>query len=201
MDLLHYYGNDKQIQVGLDEAGRGCILGPVVVAAVVWDPNIQNNEYVDMIKDSKKLTKKKRLELKEFIEHNVIDFNVCYSYNDTIDSENILKCTLNTMHDVLDGIKAKYDMILVDGDKFNSYKNKDHVCIIGGDNKYKSIAAASILAKTYHDYWIDCLEDELLDTYDLRNNMGYGTKSHINAIKLHGLSKYHRKTFCKKLIF
>lgn len=199
MSLLKYHGEREQIQVGIDEAGRGCLLGPVFVAAVIWDPTI-DDDYTKMIKDSKKISKTKRNELKEYIEQNAIDFNICYADNNEIDSKNILKSTLETMHKTLDGITSKYDKILVDGDKFNKYKNKDHVCIIGGDNKYIAIAAASILAKTHHDYWIECLDDDIKCKYNLTKCMGYGTKKHTEGLKIYGISKYHRKTFCKNIL-
>lgn len=188
-----------EIQVGIDEAGRGCLLGPVVVSAVIWNPEIP----VLNIKDSKKLSKKKRDEMRLYIENNALCYSVAFINNEIIDNINILKATMKGMHQCLDDLTNIFDInrILVDGNCFKKYNDISHHCIISGDDKYVSIAAASILAKTHHDEFIDniCNNNPILhEKYNLKQNMGYGTRNHINGIKSNGLSEYHRKTFCKK---
>jgi ribonuclease HII len=193
----------SEIQIGVDEAGRGCLFGPVFVGAVIWNNDI-NDKLLELIKDSKKLSKKNRAIVREFIENNALAYNVSYSDNTVIDDINILQATHKAMHKCLDNIynnNIKFDRILVDGNSFKPYiKNNyaiEHNCIISGDNKYIQIAAASILAKTYRDEYIEnlCKEDDNLKKYGLMTNYGYGTKEHREAIKLYGYTKYHRKTF------
>ena len=203
--MKYYFGNDKtEIQVGIDEAGRGCFVGPVFAAAVIWNPDIQD-EMTNKIKDSKKLTKKMRNELRKYIEDNAIAYSVQSSDNDMIDEINILQATYKAMHKCLKDINTiqniEFDRILVDGDRFKPYVCQVHECIPQGDNQYISIAAASILAKTHHDEWIlnECSKDSSLDDkYKWSSNMGYGTKAHREGIIEHGITDFHRKTFCKK---
>ena len=204
--LKQFYEKDK-IEVGLDEAGRGCLFGPVCVAGVIWldeDPNPELE-----IRDSKKVSEKKRTLLKDYILDNSIAYSIVLVDHDDIDKYNILQATLRGMHQCLDNITdiINIDTILVDGNHFDFYSDRNdnyinHICVVDGDNTYKSIAAASILAKTYRDEWINKLVDENpeLEKYDLRNNKGYGTKRHLDAIKEYGISKWHRKSFgiCKK---
>ena len=204
--LKQFYETDK-IEVGLDEAGRGCLFGPVCVAGVIWldeDPNPELE-----IRDSKKVSEKKRTLLKDYIKDNSIAYSIVLVDHDDIDKYNILQATLRGMHQCLDNITdiINIDTILVDGNHFDFYSDQNdnyinHICVVDGDNTYKSIAAASILAKTYRDEWIDKLVDENpeLEKYDLRNNKGYGTKRHLDAIKEYGVTKWHRKSFgiCKK---
>ena len=208
--LEQFYEKDK-IEVGLDEAGRGCLFGPVCVAAVIWldeDPIKDDKNYE--IKDSKKVSEKKRTLLKDYIKDNCIAYNIQLIHHNDIDKYNILQATLRGMHLCLNNITdiINIDTILVDGNHFDFYSDKndkyiDHVCVIDGDNIYKSIAAASILAKTYRDEWIYKLVDENpeLEKYDLYNNKGYGTKKHLDAIKKYGITKWHRKSFgiCKNI--
>ena len=203
--LKQFYETDK-IEVGLDEAGRGCLFGPVCIAGVIWldeDPNPELE-----IRDSKKVSEKKRTLLKDYILDNSIAYSIVLVDHNDIDKYNILQATLKGMHQCLDNITdiINIDTILVDGNHFDFYSDRNdnyinHVCVIDGDNTYKSIAAASILAKTYRDEWIDKLVDENpeLEKYDLRNNKGYGTKRHLDAIKEYGITKWHRKSFgiCK----
>ena len=203
--LKQFYETDK-IEVGLDEAGRGCLFGPVCVAGVIWldeDPNPELE-----IRDSKKVSEKKRTLLKDYIKDNSIAYSIVLVDHDDIDKYNILQATLRGMHQCLDNITdiINIDTILVDGNHFDFYSDRNdnyinHICVIDGDNTYKSIAAASILAKTYRDEWINKLVDENpeLEKYDLRNNKGYGTKRHLDAIKEYGVTKWHRKSFgiCK----
>ena len=189
------------IEVGLDEVARGCMFGRVYTAAVIWPPDFEEDKNY-IIKDSKKLSKKKREELYYYIIDTALDWNINYMEHDEIDKLNILQATLKSMHNNLDNLSIDVDHILVDGTNFNPYKKIPHTCVIKGDNKYYSIAAASILAKVEHDWYIEKLcrtQPELHEKYDLLNNMGYGTKTHMDNIKTYGISKYHRKSFgiCK----
>jgi ribonuclease HII len=197
-----FYEKNK-LEVGLDEAGRGCLFGPVFTAGVIW-----NETFHDDIKDSKRLTLKKRNKMQIYIKENSVCYSVTKIDNDIIDNKNILNATLDGWRQCLDEIteKKNIDLILVDGPNFNGYINKNldiisHICINGGDNKYIPIAAASILAKTYRDDYINKLVDENpeLNKYDIKNNKGYGTKKHLEAIKEYGITKWHRKSFgiCK----
>ena len=188
-------------ECGTDEAGRGCLAGPVFSAAVIW-PKDLNCEIENQIKDSKKLSKKKRKMLRDYIEYNAIDFSVAKMDNTIIDKYNILKATHMAMHEALNKLNVVPELILVDGNSFKPYyidNNEliEHMCVIEGDNNYISIACASILAKVYHDEYIESLieEDSDLNKYGWESNMCYGTKTHIEAIKEYGLSKYHRRTF------
>ena len=189
------------IEVGLDEVARGCMFGRVYTAAVIWPEDFEEDpNYI--IKDSKKLTKKKREELYDYIINTALDWNINYMEHQEIDKLNILQATMKSMHINLDNLLIDVDHILVDGTNFNQYSNIPYTCIPKGDNKYYSIAAASILAKVEHDRYIEELcknEPELHEKYDLLNNMGYGTKNHMDNIKKYGISKYHRKSFgiCK----
>ena len=189
------------IEVGLDEVARGCMFGRVYTAAVIWPEDFEEDpNYI--IKDSKKLTKKKREELYDYIIDTALDWNINYMEHHEIDKLNILQATMKSMHINLDNLLIDVDHILVDGTNFNQYSNIPYTCIPKGDNKYYSIAAASILAKVAHDRYIEELcknEPELHEKYDLLNNMGYGTKNHMDNIKKYGISKYHRKSFgiCK----
>ena len=207
--MKQFYEKNK-IEVGLDEAGRGCLFGPVCVGAVIWldeDPIKDDKNYE--IKDSKKVSEKKRTLLKDYIKDNSIAYNFQLINHDDIDKYNILQATLRGMHLCINNITdiINVDTILIDGNHFDFYSDKndkyiDHVCVIDGDNIYKSIAAASILAKTYRDEWIYKLvkENPELEKYDLRNNKGYGTKKHLDAIKEYGITEWHRKSFgiCKE---
>jgi len=209
--MLKQFYEQNKIEVGLDEAGRGCLFGPVCVGAVIWldeDPIKDDKNYE--IKDSKKVSEKKRTLLKDYIKDNSIAYNIQLIHHNDIDKYNILQATLRGMRLCLDNITdiINIDTILVDGNHFDFYSDKndnyiDHVCVIDGDNIYKSIAAASILAKTYRDEWIQNLvkENPELEKYDLYNNKGYGTKKHLDAIKEYGITKWHRKSFgiCKNV--
>jgi len=205
---MERFFNNILLEVGIDEVARGCLAGPVFCAAVIWPKEI-NSEYEHIekeIRDSKKLSRSKRKELREFIEFNAIDFSVNYIDNIGVDKYNILNATHMAMHKCLDNLNIIPEYILVDGNNFKPYyKNGeliDYSCIKGGDNKYISIACASILAKEYHDEYILelCNKNPDLKKYDWYNNMCYGTKKHLEAIEEYGISKYHRKTFgiCKE---
>ena len=151
----------------------------------------------EKIKDSKTLSPKKRNILKNYIENFALDYGIGWCESDEIDKINIRNATFKAMHQALNKLKIKPELILVDGNCFNKYKNINHECIIKGDGKITSISAASILAKVYHDNYITELikKKPELNKYDLSSNMGYGTKKHIFAIKKNGITKYHRKTF------
>ena len=201
---MEYFYNKNSLEVGIDEAGRGCLAGPVVVGAVILPEDIE--EYSFEWNDSKKLSKKKRESLREEIEEVALDYSVSYGDNKLIDKVNILNATHKTMHDCIKKLNITPEYIIVDGNSFKPYFDINgeiipHTCIIQGDSKYSSISAASILAKTYHD---DFIEDLLLKEPELKNygwekNMCYGTETHLNGIKKYGISKYHRRTFgiCK----
>jgi len=201
---MNKYYDKSKLEVGIDEVARGCLAGPVFCAAVIW-PHELDSEYENEIKDSKKLSKKKRNFLRHYIEENAIDFSISYKDNNDIDKYNILNTTHMAMHHAIDNLNVIPDLILVDGNSFNPYYHNneliDHLCIVGGDNKYISIACASILAKEYHDEYIHNLVQNNINLkkYDWENNVCYGTQKHIDAIKTYGLTKYHRKTFgiCK----
>jgi len=199
--LKQFYEPDK-IELGIDEAGRGCLFGPVCVASVVWLDEDPNPDLV--IRDSKKMSEKKRNILKTYILDNSISSSVKFIDNETIDRDNILEATMKGMHECIDDIVStvNIDTLLIDGPHFNMYDGISHVCVVNGDNTYKSIAAASILAKTFRDEYINKLVDENpeLERYDIRNNKGYGTRKHLEAIQEYGITKWHRKTFgiCRK---
>jgi len=211
MNKLLPYQNKDVLELGIDEAGRGCLFGRVYVAGVILPDNILElcNEENIIIKDSKKLSKKNKNKAREFIEKNAIDYAIVYKDNNEIDAKNILIVTLEAMNDVVSKINIKPEKILVDGTQFKKYKDNygniiEHECVIEGDNKFMSIAAASILAKTYKDEYIENIVKEYTDLnkYDLLNNSGYGTQNHLDAIKIYGISNFHRKTFgiCKKYV-
>lgn len=181
------------MNVGVDEAGKGCIFGPVYAAAVIWDDTIEHK----YLKDSKKLSKNQKSIMYDFIIDNAIDYGIGYSTNQEIDSTNIHIANMNAMHRALDNITLHFDHILVDGNIFTQYKDIDYTTIISGDNTYKSIMAASILAKVSHDNDVCNIitQNKVLEVYDIHKNMGYGTKSHIEAVKKYGKSNYHRHSF------
>lgn len=199
--MLPFYKNNC-LEVGVDEAGRGPLIGDVYAAAVIWPPDIGQEKDAMTLNDSKKITKRRRLILKDYIEENAIDFSISSVDNKTIDDVNILNASITAMHKAIAGLNVIAEHIIVDGNIFRPYYNDNNVipytCIPQGDGIYDSIAAASILAKVYHDEHIKdlCDKDSELDKkYKILKNMGYGTKDHINGIKEYGITKYHRKTF------
>ena len=179
-----------KIEVGCDEAGRGCLAGPVVAAAVILPKKFFN----PLLNDSKKLSEKKRVLLKTEIEEQSLAFGVGIVDHREIDEINILNASFLAMHRALDQIKTKFDCILVDGNRFKSYKNIEHHCIIKGDGKYLNIAAASILAKTHRDSIMIKLNQEFPE-YSWAKNKGYPTKAHKDAIRKFGINKNHRLSF------
>lgn len=185
---------DNQIEVGLDEAGRGPLIGRVYAAVVNWGDTPEN----PMVMDSKKLTPKKRANVLEWIQQNVDEWAVGYAEPEEIDKINILQATKLAMNRAIDQLQFKPDFLIIDGIHWENHFPHQTKSIVKGDNLYYSIAGASIIAKEYHDDYIKnlCLENpELNEKYDLLNNMGYGTNNHLEGIKKYGLSKYHRKTF------
>lgn len=187
--LLPFFHN-KFFEAGLDEAGRGCFAGPVFAAAVI----LPKDFYHPSLNDSKQLTREEREELKPIIEKEAIAYAVASVSNDEIDRINILQASFKAMHFALNKLQNKPDILLVDGNRFKPYKKMPHHCIIKGDGMYASIAAASVLAKTYRDEHMMRLH-ERYKMYAWHNNKGYGTSEHRIAIEKHGLCRYHRKSF------
>lgn len=189
MNLEAYYIKDK-VEVACDEAGRGCLAGPVYAAAVILDPKNLH----PFLNDSKKLTARKRSELRVWIEENAIAYAVGSVDHEEIDKINILKASFLAMHRAIDQINIPFDHLLIDGNRFTPYHDHQHFCIIKGDAKFQSIAAASILAKEYRDEFMSNLSKDY-PQYAWEKNCGYPTKAHREAISIHGLSPYHRKSF------
>ncbi len=188
--LQKYYSNKKTIEAGCDEAGRGCLAGPVFAAAVILPKNFNNS----ILNDSKKLTEKQRNELRIIIEKEALYWAIGTCSPKEIDQINILNASILSMHRALDQLHKKPELILVDGNKFKDYKNIPHHCIIKGDGKYMSIAAASILAKTHRDEFMQKIHQDF-PYYDWHKNKGYPTKFHKRAIAIHGTTLHHRLTF------
>ena len=189
MALKTYFQKNK-IEVGCDEAGRGCLAGPVVAAAVI----LPSNKRHSLLNDSKQVSKKNRDELRTWVEENSISWGVGIVSHLEIDEINILNASFLAMHRAIDKLGAKFDHLLIDGNRFSPYKDCNHFCIIKGDTKYKSIAAASILAKTHRDEIMNNLNDQF-PGYGWNKNQGYPTKQHRTSIAKLGVSPYHRKTF------
>ena len=189
MELIKKW-SENYIEAGCDEVGRGCLCGPVVAAAVILDDNFEQN----LVNDSKKLNFKTRLELDDYIKNNVKDYAIAELSPEFIDQHNILNASIHAMHNALDKLTIRPELILVDGNKFHPYNYIPHQCIIKGDSKILSIAAASILAKNYRDQLMIRLHEEFPE-YGWNKNMGYATKVHIEALKKFGPTKYHRQSF------
>lgn len=184
----HYY--QGKVEAGCDEAGRGCLAGSVYAAAVIFPEDYQNAE----LNDSKQLTDKKRHELRDIIQRDALAWAVGIVTPQEIDKINILNASILAMHRALDKLKVRPEAIIVDGNRFRPYNTLPHTCIVKGDAKYLSIAAASILAKTYRDDYMDVLAEEY-PQYDWKSNKGYPTKKHRNAIKEYGTTPYHRMSY------
>jgi ribonuclease HII len=184
----HYYKG--KIEAGCDEAGRGCLAGSVYAAAVIFPEDYQNAE----LNDSKQLTDKRRHQLREIIEHDALAWAVGIVTPEEIDKINILNASILAMHRALDQLQVRPETIIVDGNRFKPYQQLPYTTIVKGDGKYLSIAAASILAKTYRDDYMDRLAVEY-PCYDWLSNKGYPTKKHREAIRQYGITPYHRKTF------
>jgi ribonuclease HII len=190
MCLLSYYSESNQFEAGCDEAGRGCLAGPVYAAAVIF-PKGYTNELLD---DSKKLSQKKRLAYREIIEKDALAWSVGVVLPSMIDQINILNASILAMHKAIEQLHQKPDFLLIDGNRFKPYKDIPSQTIIKGDGKYISIAAASILAKTYRDEYMLKLSREHPE-YHWDTNKGYGTKAHREAIIQYGYTEFHRKSF------
>lgn len=178
------------IEAGCDEVGRGCLCGPVVAATVILDENFDQN----LINDSKKLSFKTRMSLDDYIKENAVDYAIAELPPSFIDEHNILNASIHAMHLALDQLKTRPEIILVDGNKFHPYNFIPHECIIKGDSKVLSIAAASILAKNYRDRLMIELHEEF-PQYGWNKNFGYATKQHREALNKYGSTKYHRQSF------
>lgn len=189
-DMLSNSFSSGLVEAGCDEAGRGCIAGPVVASAVILPSDFEN----PLLRDSKKLSEKIRYELREDIKEKAIAWAVGWVDHTEIDRINILKASFLAMHRALDQLTVRPELLLIDGNRFTPYQQIKHHCIVKGDDKFTSIAAASILAKTYRD---DFMKEkaEIYPHYDWTNNKGYPTKSHREAIRVHGACPLHRKSF------
>lgn len=179
-----------KIEAGCDEAGRGCLAGSVYAAAVIFPDDYKNAD----LNDSKQLSAKKRYELRKIVERDAIAWAVGVVTSEEIDEINILNASILAMHRALDHLKVRPETVIVDGNKFKPYKELPYTTIVKGDGKYLSIAAASILAKTYRDDYMDGL-DKKYPQYDWKSNKGYPTKKHRAAIKAYGITPFHRKTY------
>ena len=190
----HYY--EGLVEAGCDEAGRGCLAGSVYAAAVILPEDYQN----DLLNDSKQLTEKKRYELREIIQRDAVAWAVGIVTPEEIDKINILNASILAMHRALDQLIVRPEAIIIDGNRFKPYKDPadgkplPHTTIVKGDGKYLSIAAASILAKTYRDDYMNDLAKEY-PQYDWLSNKGYPTKKHRDAIRQYGITPYHRKSY------
>ncbi|WP_455093866.1 ribonuclease HII [Prevotella histicola] len=184
----HYY--DNLVEAGCDEAGRGCLAGSVYAAAVILPPDYEN----DLLNDSKKLTAKKRYALREVIQRDALAWAVGIVTPEEIDKINILNASFLAMHRALDQLSLRPEAVIVDGNRFRPYQDLPFTTIVKGDGKYLSIAAASVLAKTYRDDYMLSLAKEY-PQYDWQSNMGYPTKKHRQAIRDHGITPYHRKSY------
>lgn len=184
----HYY--EGLIEAGCDEAGRGCLAGSVYAAAVILPPDYHN----ELLNDSKQLTEKRRYALREQIERDAVAWAVGIVTPEEIDHINILNASILAMHRALDQLKVRPEAVIVDGNRFKKYRELPHTTIVKGDGKYLSIAAASILAKTYRDDYMNQLAEEY-PQYDWKQNKGYPTKKHRDAIREYGTTPYHRLSY------
>ncbi|MCR5579304.1 MAG: ribonuclease HII [Prevotella sp.] len=184
----HYY--EGKIEAGCDEAGRGCLAGSVYAAAVILPEGYQN----ELLNDSKQLTERRRYQLREIIERDAVAWAVGIVSPEEIDKINILNASILAMHRALDQLKVRPEAVIVDGNRFKPYQKLPYTTIVKGDGKYLSIAAASILAKTYRDDYMNRLAEEY-PQYDWISNKGYPTKKHRDAIRQYGITPYHRKSY------
>ena len=187
--LKSNYSN-KKFEAGTDEAGRGCLCGPVVAAAVILPRDFEH----PFLNDSKQLTEKQRKELRPFIEKNAVAFGISFVDEKEVDKINVLQASITAMHRSIELLQPQPEFIIVDGNKFKPYKDIQHETIVKGDSKFMSIAAASVLAKTHRDEFMEKIHQEY-PIYNWKQNKGYPTKQHRNAIREFGITKYHRKTF------
>lgn len=188
--MLQLQHSDSKFEAGCDEAGRGCLSGPVVAAAVILPQNFKN----DILNDSKQLSESKRDALRPIIEKEAIAYGIGIVSPEEIDEINILNASFLAMHRAVDQLKPKADFLLIDGNRFNPYKKVKHVCMVKGDSRFLNIAAASILAKTKRDHIMNTLHAEF-PVYNWQKNKGYPTKEHRAGISNHGTTPYHRMSF------
>ena len=188
--MLKKFFDKILLEAGCDEAGRGCLAGPVFAAAVIFPKNFKNK----ILNDSKQLPEEVRYDLRPIIEKEALAWAVGIVNNIEIDEINILNASFLGMHRALDQLKIIPELLLIDGNRFNDYKKIPHKCIIEGDAKYMSIAAASVLAKTYRDDYMKKMAEKF-PVYGWHTNMGYGTLKHRDAIRKHGPTELHRMTF------
>ena len=188
MGLLTHYSD--LVEAGCDEAGRGCLAGPVVAAAVILKKGVDYPE----LNDSKQLTEKKRMQLRELVMNEALSYGVGIVTAQEIDEINILNASFLAMHRALNQLTLQPELLLIDGNRFNPYKKLKHICIVGGDAKYQSIAAASIMAKTTRDMMMEQYGEQY-PVYNWKKNKGYPTKEHKQAIADHGTTPLHRMTF------
>ena len=194
--MLSIYNKKNLVEAGIDEAGRGSLYGDVYSCAVIWNKELEKSDMIKYVKDSKKLSRKRRLEVYNFLIKNV-EYGLGVVNNDVIDKINILEATKLAMRKAVNNLSTKPDLLVIDGCGWENKFDIESVSIVKGDNKYYSIAAASIIAKVSHDLAIlDDINNNIgLKKYGLETNMGYGTKKHIEAIKLYGHTNSHRKSF------
>lgn len=188
--VLKPYHQQRLTEAGCDEAGRGCYAGPVFAAAVI----VKRNFFHPLLNDSKQMSAQERNEVKTFIQENAVAYAVAMVDNNEIDQINILRASFKAMHLAIDSLQKKPKLLLIDGNRFTPYQDLKHKCVIKGDGIYASIAAASVLAKTYRDEFMQRIHEEF-PHYNWFSNKGYGTEEHRKAIEQHGLCKYHRKSF------
>ena len=188
--MLQNYYQDELLEAGCDEAGRGCLAGPVFAAAVILPKDFQH----PFLNDSKQLTEEQRYELRPFIEKNAVAFAVADLCNKQIDKINILKASFKSMHLAIRQLAPQPQLLLIDGNRFTPFKKIPHKCIVQGDGLYASIAAASVLAKTYRDDHMKALHGKF-PQYNWAQNKGYATKEHQSALEKYGPCKFHRQSF------
>lgn len=210
MTRLLRFMKSNILEAGIDEVARGCLVGPVVAAAVIWNPELENifNIKIPEIKDSKKLKPNIRKQYSDFIKSYALDYNIAFVNEKDIDEINILNATFKAMHKAISGLTLQPEHLIIDGNSFKPFiadkfnRQIDYTTVVKGDDKYLSIACASILAKVARDEYIHNLvdNDPSLEKYGWKKNNAYGTKDHIEAIKKYGITKHHRKTFgiCKE---
>jgi len=188
--MLKFNYSGFSLEVGTDEAGRGCLSGPVVAAAVILPKGFSH----PLLNDSKQISEKKRMELRPFIEKHALAFGVSFVHEKEVDKINVLQASIIGMQRAIDKLSTTPEYIIVDGNKFKPYKDIPYETIVKGDAKFMSIAAASVLAKTYRDEYMEKIHNEF-PMYNWKKNKGYPTKEHRNAIREFGATKFHRKTF------
>lgn len=189
MSLLPFY-NESAVEAGCDEAGRGCLAGPVTAAAVILPKDFRN----DLLNDSKQLTEPQRNRLRIIVEQQAVAWAVAMVQPEEIDKINILNASFTAMNLAVEQLSQQPGHLLIDGNRFKNNTGIPHTCFVGGDGRFLSIAAASVLAKTHRDEWMQKLHNEF-PQYGWEKNKGYPTKFHQDAILLHGISPYHRQTF------